>query len=173
VAAVTGKTSQRRNVARQDQLVARLQEEMEGLKQENALLRSEQQQPTSLGKAAGAFRSQVLAAAGSGDEDDEAWAAMTDATVLQATIVSACRDLQTAIGHIQAQLSTGIPVSELDRRSADRPQRPALDATQLLHSPEVTVITTGTTARFPRPVNGHDVTARLPRPINGHEEAAY
>jgi hypothetical protein len=168
VAAVTGHTSQRRNAARQHELLASLDEELETLKRENAQLRSEQQRPMSLGQAAGALRRQVLAAGDSNDEGDETWSTMTDATVLQATIISACQDLQTAIHHIQTQLSTGIAVSELDRRSGDRPARRSLEAPRLLHSPDVAVIATGTTARLPR-VNGLDATAPLRRLVNGHD----
>jgi hypothetical protein len=155
VAAVTRRSTKRRNSAQQDQLVARLREEIEGLKQENALLRSEQQRPLSLGAAAGAIRGQLLpAAADSTDQGDEAWAAVTDATVLQATIVSVCQDLQTAIHHVQTQLTTGIPVSELDRRATDRQPRPRLDTFPAACPTDVTVVRTGSSVRVPGPVSG-------------------
>jgi hypothetical protein len=164
VAAITRGSTKRSNSIHQHQLLARLREEIEGVKQENALIRSEHQRPLSLGQAAGAIRGQLQVAADSsgeedgGDEGDEAWAVMTDATVLQATIVSACQDLQTAIRHVQTQLTTGIPVSELDRRATDGAPRLRPDISRPVLPPEVKVIRAGRAVRSPAPASGHDDT---------------
>lgn len=134
LAAVNRISAKRRGDAEQAQLVARLREEIDLLKQENALLRSEQQRPRSLGQAAGAIRrlpAQANRLDDDGDEGDEAWATVTDATVLKATLASVCSDLQTAIHHVQRQLTTGIPAPELDRRVTGREPPPAANSAWL------------------------------------------
>lgn len=98
-----------------------LTEELELLRYENAVLRSDQQRTTSLGKAGERIRERLANVATSGtDEGDDAWGALTEVTVLRETMLAVCQDLQTAIGHVQTQLSSGVPITELDRRQADR-----------------------------------------------------
>jgi hypothetical protein len=91
------------------------------LKEENAVLRSEQQRPLHVGKAAAVIRDRVTAlAALATDDGDDAWGALAATTVLRETLVAACRDLETAIHHVHVQLTRGIPAPELDRRRTDR-----------------------------------------------------
>jgi hypothetical protein len=99
-------------------------EELELLRYENAVLRSEQQRPMTVGKASERIRERMAGVTGPGtDEGDEAWGALTEASVLREMILGACKDLQTAIRHVQAQLSTGVPITELDRRHNERGPR--------------------------------------------------
>jgi hypothetical protein len=100
-----------------------LAEDVELLRYENAVLRFEQQRAMSLGKVGERIRDQLGNAVTSGsDEGDDAWGALMEAKVLRDTLLSVCQDLQTAIGHVQLQLNSGIPIPELDRRRNDRGQ---------------------------------------------------
>jgi hypothetical protein len=92
-------------------------EDVELLRYENAVLRFEQQRVLSLGKVGERIRDQLGSVVTSGsDEGDDAWGALMEANVLRDTLLSVCQDLQTAIRHVQQQLSSGIPIPELDRR---------------------------------------------------------
>lgn len=96
-------------------------EEIELLKYENAVLRSEQQRALSLGKVGERIRGELGNVVTSGtDEGDEAWGALMEATVLRDTLMSVCQDLQTALRHVQLQLGSGVPIPEHDRRRIDR-----------------------------------------------------
>ena len=101
-------------------------DELELLRYENAMLRAEQQRTLSLGKAGERVREHLtnVGAPPSGgghgtDEGDDAWTALTEATVLRETMLAVCQDLQTAVRHVQVQLSSGVPITELDRRRTD------------------------------------------------------
>lgn len=119
-------------------------DELELLRYENAMLRAEQQRALSLGKAGERAREQLANVAtspgihqggaqgairggiGAGtDEGDDAWSALTEATVLRETMLAVCQDLQNAMRHVQVQLSSGVPITELDRRKSDREPHPA------------------------------------------------
>jgi hypothetical protein len=105
--------------------LTKLRDELEALREENALLRSEQQRALNVGKAAAVIREEVEAlAASAGDRADDEWSALAETMVLRATLVAACEDLQDAIHHVHAQLTTGIPGPELDARGAPAPDRP-------------------------------------------------
>lgn len=96
-------------------------EEIELLRYENALLRAEQQRVLSLGAVGERIRGQIGSGSTPGsDGGDEAWGALVDATVLRETLLSVCQDLQTAVRHVQVQLSSGVPLPEHDRRRSDR-----------------------------------------------------
>jgi hypothetical protein len=96
-------------------------DELELLRYENAMLRAEQQRTLSLGKAGERSRERLANVVTSGtDEGDDAWSALTEATVLRDTVLAVCQDLQNALRHVQLQLSSGVPITELDRRKTDR-----------------------------------------------------
>lgn len=103
-------------------------DEVELLRYENAMLRSEQQRSLSLGKAGERVRENLGDKLGDGaapptsgtDEGDDAWTALTEATVLRDAILAVCRDVQAAMRNVEVQLSSGVPITELDRRRTDR-----------------------------------------------------
>jgi hypothetical protein len=101
-------------------------DELELLRYENAMLRAEQQRTLSLGKAGERSRERLANVVTSGtDEGDDAWSTLTEATVLRDTLLAVCQDLQNALRHVQVQLSSGVPITELDRRKTDREPQPA------------------------------------------------
>jgi hypothetical protein len=68
------------------------------------------------------------------DEGDDAWTALTEATVLRDAMLAVCRDVQAAMRNVEVQLSSGVPITELDRRRTDRaPQMPQMPQTP--HAP--------------------------------------
>ena len=101
-------------------------DELELLRYENAMLRAEHQRTLSLGKAGERSRERLANIVTSGtDEGDDAWSALTEATVLRDTLLAVCQDLGNALRHVQVQLSSGVPITELDRRKTDREPQPA------------------------------------------------
>ena len=101
-------------------------DELELLRYENAMLRAEQQRTLSLGKAGERSRERLANVVTSGtDEGDDAWSALTEASVLRDTLLAVCQDLQNALRHVQVQLSSGVPITEHDRRKTDREPRSA------------------------------------------------
>jgi hypothetical protein len=95
-------------------------DEIELLRYENAVLRAEQQRPLNLGDVRERIRDGMAKVASSGsDEGDDAWATFMEANVLRDTLLTVCRDLETALRNVQRQLSSGVPLPELDRRRGD------------------------------------------------------
>jgi hypothetical protein len=114
--------------------LAELRDELAALKEENALLRSEQQRPLHVGRVASVMRDQVASLATQATDDgDDAWGALTATTVLRETLVAACRDLEIAIRHVLDQLTAGMPDPPRDRRTTDRqPLTGGVEAPQVI-----------------------------------------
>jgi len=139
--ALWGPHARRSNVAGNEQAVAEVRSELAALREENARLRLQAHRAEGVGQVAARVRRIVTEAEGPAEDEDESWKSYTEAVVMRTALVTACRDLQTALAHTERRLTTTIPGPELDRRIDRR------------HPPEGGAVATGAPpARAPEPV---------------------
>lgn len=113
IAVITRASSRPRKYAALERRTAALQEELEVLRQENALLRGTGNRPPDLGSVAMEIQEHFASlGAAATDAGDEVWSSLVELSVLRETISGVCHHLQTALHHVLVQLATGIPVRE-------------------------------------------------------------
>lgn len=105
---------------------------------EIARLRAEQQRIVDADRATGRVRELADASGTLGDEGDHLWHQHAETVRLRATLLELCTQVDLAVRAIRHDLTGGVPLQELDRRSsgdggtertADRP-RPVLRVQQ-------------------------------------------
>lgn len=121
---------------RDDVALARLREELDELRAENARLRSDEQRPLSpLAVAADLDRRSQDVGDGRAllmPESDEDLALLgqryLDVELTRHELMEVCAQLQTLAGQLLRQLDTNLPAAEIDRRVTDRRDHRPTDA---------------------------------------------
>lgn len=113
--------------------VAVLRRELDKYQQENMRLRLERQRPLSLGKVASEMRklhaeTADLESHSSSDTVDEAYHVLAQAETLRRSVIDAVDGLSVAATQLRRQLTAGVPLSEIDRRSTERRSVPRAES---------------------------------------------
>ncbi|GAA4991525.1 hypothetical protein [Kineococcus glutinatus] len=115
----------RRKAGADDEQVL-LRQEVERLTQENMRLRLEQQRPRNLSAVAEQLRAVVArsgedtAEVGFLEARDEAYHVMAQTEATRRAILGVLDDLVVSAGQLQRQLTSGLPLAEVDRRVVER-----------------------------------------------------
>jgi len=110
--------------ARDDEVLAVLQGELELLREENARLQAERGLPLDPGRLSGDARALVTAAEQADSAGDEAWHVLTEALVMREALLDVCQGVELAMVSLGDRLRTLAPSAALalDSSCADGDQ---------------------------------------------------
>ncbi len=103
--------------------ISTMRAEVQDLREENARLRLDHQRPIAPAETADRLRQRVEEATAFSDAGDDAWAALTEASVLRDALLNVCQELAVCASTIERQLVSMTPAPEIDRRATDRRNR--------------------------------------------------